>query len=402
MLDTDHTAPDDSSADTSADTSADSPGKSPDSSPASGPGNEHNTALLNAITRIIPSLLTAMEAFENIQANLDPRRIGGLGSVIGPFEDQLQADLALFRAVDFPPDIQPIGDTISQAATYAWRACNGLSQAGDDFGLVMRALRAHCRAQEIIYTLAPAMTPVNQYFLEPWARGNGNLLAQLASSDQHRPGGILSAVNERSERGGFSLYIPENLPREQPAAVVFALHGGAGHGADFIWSWLREARSRGFILVAPTSQSDTWSLQGEDRDLPALLAILDYLRKQWLIDSQHILLAGMSDGATYCLQAGLNANSPFTHLAPFSGVLHPDIVMQGRMQYANAKPIYLVHGSHDWMFPIEVAQMARAELEQANANLTYREIAGLSHHFARTELPAVLTWFQPTLGEPHK
>ena len=54
MLDTDHTAPDDSSADTSADTSADSPGKSPDSSPASGPGNEHNTALLNAITRIIP------------------------------------------------------------------------------------------------------------------------------------------------------------------------------------------------------------------------------------------------------------------------------------------------------------------------------------------------------------
>lgn len=372
-----------------------------DNSDSQNNDSQNNDALLNAITRIIPSLLTAMEAFESIQAHLDPRRISELGSSIVPFEERLQADLALFNEIDFPADIQTIGDTISQAATYALRACNGISQADEDFGLVMRALRAHCRAQEIIYALAPAMTPVNQYFLEAQARGNRDLLAQLSSAGQNLPGGILSAANERTERGGFSVYIPENLAKDKPAAVVFALHGGTGHGADFIWSWLREARTRGFILVAPTSQDDTWSLQGEDRDLPALQAILDYLQDQWLIDNQHILLAGMSDGATYCLQAGLNANSPFTHLAPFSGVLHPDIVMQGRMQHANEKPIYLVHGSHDWMFPVEVAQMASAELEQANANLTYREIAGLSHHFARTELPALLAWFKPELGEPH-
>jgi phospholipase/carboxylesterase len=179
-----------------------------------------------------------------------------------------------------------------------------------------------------------------------------------------------------------------------------ALHGGMGHGADFLWSWLREARTRGFILVTPTSAQDTWSLMGEELDLSRLLAIVDYLREGWSIDEQHILLTGMSDGATYSLMAGSQPDSPFTHLAPFSGVLHPELVMHGRLQNLKATPIYLVHGTEDWMFPVEAAQMAQAELNQVGCDLTYREITGLSHHFARTELPAVLQWFNSVLSAP--
>jgi phospholipase/carboxylesterase len=110
------------------------------------------------------------------------------------------------------------------------------------------------------------------------------------------------------------------------------------------------------------------------------------------------LLTGMSDGGTYALLAGLNADSPFTHLATFSGVLHPEIVMSGKLRYAVGKPIYLVHGTHDWMFPIESAYMAQHELEQVGARLTFREIAGLSHTFARDECPALLHWFNPALN----
>ena len=45
-----------------------------------------------------------------------------------------------------------------------------------------------------------------------------------------------------------------------------ALHGGSGHGRLFLWSWLREARARGVILVAPTAIGDTWSLMEPDMD----------------------------------------------------------------------------------------------------------------------------------------
>ena len=52
------------------------------------------------------------------------------------------------------------------------------------------------------------------------------------------------------------------------------------------------------------------------------------------------------------------------------------------------------------MFPVEIAQMARAELEQAGADLTYREIEGLSHSYARTENPALIHWFNAALQVP--
>ena len=38
--------------------------------------------------------------------------------------------------------------------------------------------------------------------------------------------------------------------------------------ASFLWSWLRDARSLGAILVAPTATGNTWALMGEDADTP--------------------------------------------------------------------------------------------------------------------------------------
>jgi phospholipase/carboxylesterase len=265
--------------------------------------------LMASITRTVPALLTTMEAFEQVQADMHPQHIAQMGAALQPFEAKLQAAFGEFSEIEFPEDIAQVGTTISDASRHCLRACDGLT----------------------------------------------------------------------SERGGFSAYIPEYLDPSTPVSVVIALHGGTGHGADFLWSWLREAQTRGFILVAPTSVQDTWSLMG---------------------DEQHILLTGMSDGATYSLMAASQPDSPFTHLAPFSGVLHPDLVLQGRVQHLKDKPIYLVYGTEDWMFPVESAHMAQAELTQIGAHLTYREIPGLSHHFARGECPAVLQWFNAALAEP--
>ena len=124
-----------------------------------------------------------------------------------------------------------------------------------------------------------------------------------------------------------------------------------------------------------------------------LNAMLEYLRETWNIDESKILLTGMSDGATYSFLVGLQADSPYTHIAALSGVLHPINMANGNLQRAKDKPVYLVHGSKDWMFPIDTAHMAQLELTKAGADLTYREIDDLGHTYAREENESILEWF---------
>lgn len=353
--------------------------------------------LLDAVTDVIPRLLEAMEAFEQVQAGAHPGQFAKLAELLVPYADRLTTANEAFEPLEFPDDLVTFRNRIADAVQYALRACDNIQRHDEGMGRIMQAMRAHCRAQEFSYPLSTVMTPVSQYYLEPAARADKDLIRRLYEGSSRERVGIHHARNDRDTRGGFTLYIPESLPEDTPASLVIALHGGRGHGADFIWSWLREARSRGFVVMAPTSQQNTWSLMGEEHDLPALFAMLDFVRHTWPIDEQHILLTGMSDGATYSLLAGLNEHSPFTHLAPFSGVLHPEIPMSGRIRYAKGRPIYLVHGTLDWMFPIETAWMAREELEGAGADLTFREIEGLSHTYARRESPALIEWFNPAL-----
>jgi phospholipase/carboxylesterase len=88
---------------------------------------------------------------------------------------------------------------------------------------------------------------------------------------------------------------------------------------------------------------------------------------------------------------------PFTALAPVSGVLHPANLMNGNLDRAAGRRIYLVHGARDWMFPIATARMAHRELQRAGADIVFREIEDLSHTYPREENARILEWFDPRL-----
>jgi phospholipase/carboxylesterase len=72
--------------------------------------------------------------------------------------------------------------------------------------------------------------------------------------------------------------------------------------------------------------------------------MLSYVRENWRVDPERILLTGLSDGATYTLLHGLRKESPYTVLAPISGVLHPTNLVNGNVERAKGRRIYLVHG----------------------------------------------------------
>ena len=75
-------------------------------------------------------------------------------------------------------------------------------------------------------------------------------------------------------------------------------------------------------------------------------------------------------------------------------MLHPFLLAEGGIQRARGRPIYLVHGALDWMFPVQTARMAREALEAAGARVVYREIEDLSHTYPRDENPRILDWLE--------
>ncbi len=345
---------------------------------------------------LVPPLLATLELLEFVARSLHPPELTHtLASLDIDCTDLEQARRQLDEK-RWPDQVAFFQQCLGTSADYALAAVAGLQQAGSGPNLAMeafRALRKSTRSIEALYPVSRMLPTVSRFYLEPRFRDDDQLLDRLRQADESRRDdvGIMHAANSRRERGGLSIYVPEYYQPDRDWSLVVALHGGSGHGADTLWSWLREARARGFILLSPTSQGTTWSLVGEDVDAATLQQIVKGACEQWQVDTSRILLTGMSDGATYSWLSGLEQDAPFTHLAPISGTFHP-MLLEGRPA-VRGKPVYLVHGERDWMFNVDIARTARDALTRAGAELVYRELADLSHTYPREENSLILDWF---------
>ena len=353
----------------------------------------------DALDGLLRPMLGTLERVGWVQRHLFPPAAEQLAEVLASQREPLAGALRDFEAFAWTDDLAFIRDRLVACAGQTIELVDAFVTAAagldDPIGLY-RALRRFSPLQEALYPLAPVLEPVSRWFLEPPRRDDDARVARLRAAALREDGpkvGVLHANNERDQRGGFSLYVPEDWDGRTAMPLVVALHGGHGHGRDYLWVWLREARARGMLVLSPTSRDRTWSIMGGgDVDAEPLAAMIDSVAGRYAVDRARILLTGMSDGATYALLLGLSADMPFTHLAPACGVLHPLLLIEGRLGRARGRPIYLVHGALDWMFPVQTARMAAEALEAAGAVVVYREIADLSHTYPRDENPAILDW----------
>jgi phospholipase/carboxylesterase len=360
-------------------------------------------AFFEALNRLGPALLSALEGFEQVRRMLHPPRIAALREAVEPLRQTLASALDGFEKATPPEEIQDLHGRLAEAAGIMRSALDEfLAPASPQQGIarVLSSMHLHCKAQQLLYPLRKALRPVSHFFLEPAFRERAEELDP--DVDGESPVGIFRVRDPSRDRPTFDLYVPESYDGARPWPLVVALHGGSGTGEDFLWSWLREARGRRFLLMAPTSLGSTWSMMGDDVDAPALRRMVAYVSENWRVDPERILLTGLSDGATYTLLCGLQADMPFTALAPISGVLHPANLSNGNMDRVRGRRIYLVHGELDWMFPIAIARLACDQLRAAGADVVFRPIADLSHTYPRDENDLLLRWFDPTLGLPHR
>lgn len=330
---------------------------------------------------------------EGVGEQLAPQRSSALaGETKGRFGDRLPAAIAALVANPPSDELKPFGERLRLGAEdigEAYRLFATFPEAPppERIPRILGAMHHLARAQEHFYTVRMVLPPFARHWFLPGCDADDRAPSR---DEQGRPTSGLIHVSAGGHHGGFTLYVPEGYTPERAWPVIVALHGGSGNGRDFVWTWLREAKSRGYVLVSPKAVNDTWG----DVEERGLFEILAWTGDRFHIDRERILLTGLSDGATFTLVYGLAHPDVFRALAPLCGVLHPANAPLGNLARAKDVPIYLVHGALDFLFPVALARFAADTLRQHGAALEYREIGELSHTYPRSENVRILDWFE--------
>lgn len=189
----------------------------------------------------------------------------------------------------------------------------------------------------------------------------------------------------------YSLYVPEYYDPGRSWPLIVCLHGGGGRDDDIIWLWLKHAKSKGFLLVAPKSTEMTWM----PRDVHFVLKVIQEVRSLYHVEEKAIFLTGVSDGGTFTYEVGMRNPHLFAALAPVSGGMMPWF----DFEKARHLPIYILHGAKDAIIPVDFAHQAKGILESFGYPLVYRELPDWGHAIPFKEMVYICDWFERILRE---
>lgn len=349
-------------------------------------------------TATVPPLVDAMDGLLFLMRHLHPPDASEVFASLQEPDTPLRA--ARPRLDALPDALEGVRSRLTVAADVTLTCYDRFREAAAAGELVpmLRAVRDVAIAQEALYPLAGAFPFVSTFFLPDALRNDTALMDKVAVRPIPGETGLFQMGADAARRGGFALYVPEYYTPDRDWPLIVALHGGSGDGRRFLWNWLRDARAHGALLVTPTALDKTWALLGDDGDSPNLARIVDRIANKWRVDPARLLLTGLSDGGTFTYVSGLQAESPFTHLAPVAASFHPLLAQAADATRIAGLPVFLTHGCLDWMFPIELARSAREALSAAGANVTYRELDDLSHTYPREVNGEILAWMDRTAG----
>jgi len=189
----------------------------------------------------------------------------------------------------------------------------------------------------------------------------------------------------------LSLSIPDTYDPSKNLGLVICLHGAGFTGDVYLERW-RGRLGEGYLLACPTYPSGAWfTRQAEE----LVLATIHDLRTRYHIDSERIVLTGMSNGGIGTWLIGMHHAPLFAGIAPMASGLD-DVLMPFLANLRNT-PIYIIHGAKDQVMPVELSRTISRELDALGYSHVYREherehpMAG-GHYFPKEELPDLVMW----------
>lgn len=200
---------------------------------------------------------------------------------------------------------------------------------------------------------------------------------------------------ENTDHARYSLYVPETYDHQHSWPLIVCLHGGYGTGEDYLWAWLRPAKSRGYIVLSPKSLDVTWSVLNPPLDAASIEACVQEVGGEYNIDRQRIFLTGLSDGGTFSYLAAFCCPELFAGVAPIAGELSQVADRMLRNKSAHDVPFYVIHGVHDHIFHIRTVRSTCGLLNHLGYQLKFDELPDWGHAYPyKINEERVLPWFE--------
>lgn len=153
------------------------------------------------------------------------------------------------------------------------------------------------------------------------------------------------------------LVVPEGLAPGGPAPLLVLFHGAGGDANKVLPHFVRWARARRFLLLAPQSMFPTWDIVigGHGPDIERLEAALQQVASHFVLDPGHLGFAGFSDGGSYALSVGLTNGDVASHVMALSAGFMNTFVRHG------SPKVFIAHGRHDSQLPFETSARLHAQ-----------------------------------------
>lgn len=339
-----------------------------------------------------PDMLRFLRTCESIQENLRLREVRPAQTrLLAETGDLFRRFNGEFAPLEPPETMREFHAKFVEAAAHLEKSFNlFMTEPSPNWTVAfLYSRRSFCNALYTLYGLRGSLWKLGDYFI-----GEGAPPPAEAVAGPGAPTGFTHKERDR-DRSDYSLYVPENYTSDSRWPLIICMHGGYGEGYEYIWTWLRPARAKGYILLSPKSIGDTWSMTMGSRDTRSIMRMLDEVRGVYSVDPSRIYLTGLSDGGIMTYILGLERHEIFAGIAPVAGALHMAADPMLRSGTGRELPIFVIHGVHDFIFPVQFTRQTNNLLKQLGYNLTYEELPEWGHAFPYSiNERLVAPWFE--------
>jgi len=348
----------------------------------------------DSITQQETQILPFLRAFESLQENLHFGKIRQhkqeLYDTVGDLFPPLNSAL---DELSPPPEWETFHQQWKDALAQLEDAYTSFLTGSESnfFVSYFQSRRAFSQGKYELYGLRNQLPTLQQYWILP---EDISRLTEVETSIagvtanigvMHRPA--------TKEHGEYSLYVPENYDPSKRWPLIIAMHGGHGRGDDYLLTWLRPAKSKGYIVLSPKSLDQTWSLTQPGVDIRSILSMVEELLDEYSIDTGRLFATGLSDGGTFSFALGLSCPKLFAGIAPIAAA--GEFIALFDLEKSKTLPVFMVHGVKDFIFPVAMAQRTHALLQQSGFDVIYKELPDWGHAYTYSiNENLILPWFE--------
>jgi phospholipase/carboxylesterase len=130
-----------------------------------------------------------------------------------------------------------------------------------------------------------------------------------------------------------------------------------------------------------------------------LTQFIEDVKTGYPVDPARVFLLGFSMGSIMAFAVALTQPNAVRGIVAHSGYIPESMPLQFAWTQLSSLSVYIAHGLHDPVIPIQKARRAQELLSKTGADLTYKEYP-IQHTISEESLADLSEWFQKKLDVP--